>query len=47
MGGTQGNPCVNLGVFGKPRKILLATPAEAAKSVHPVYSGVFLAFFSV
>gem|GEM_PF-2841207 len=38
---------VNLGVFGKPRKILLVTGGEAANSLHPVYSGVFLAFFPV
>jgi hypothetical protein len=38
---------VNLGVFGKPRKILLVTGGEAANSVHLVYSGVFLTFFPV
>jgi hypothetical protein len=38
---------VNLGVFGKPRKILLVTGGEASNSLHLVYSGVFLAFFPV
>lgn len=38
---------VNLGVFGKPRKILLVTGGEAADSLQLVYSGVFVAFFPV